>query len=107
MANETSVTLAERIAIAGISFAAALVTVAVIALVGFMGGGDLSIIMASGPWAVLFAGVAAVVGFVVGPARAADWWGVLWGTEDPEEHRGFAAAALMAVIVACLWSLLR
>lgn len=98
-------TFADRITVAGVSFAAAMVTAAVIVVVGLMGGGDLSLITASGPWAVVGASVAAVVGFVVGPARAAEWWGVVWGSEDPEKHRGFAAAVLMAVIVACLWSL--
>ncbi|MCM2327895.1 MAG: hypothetical protein NDI88_08410 [Lysobacter sp.] len=107
MANETSVTVVDRLAVAGVSFVAALVTAAVIVLVGLMGGGDLSIILASGLWAVAVAGVAAVVGFVVGPVRASKWWGFLWGTEDPEKHRGFTVAVVLAIIVTCLWSLLR
>jgi len=101
------VTIADRIAVAGVSFAAALITAAVFVVIGLMGGADFSIIMTSGPWAVVAASIAAAVGFVVGPARAAQWWGVVWGTESPEKHRRFAAAVLMAVIIACLWSLFR
>lgn len=105
--NESPVTVADRLAVAGVSFAAALVTAAVIVLIGLMGGGDLSIILPSGVWAAVVAGVAAVIGFVVGPVRAAEWWGVLWATEDPEKHRGFTVAVILAIIVTCLWSLWR
>lgn len=100
-------TFSDRLAVAGVSLVAALSTAAFAILLAIMGGGDLSFILASGPWALAFAGVAAVVAFIAGPARAAAWWGVIWGTEDAENHRGLVVAITVAIIIACAWSLLR
>ncbi len=107
MAKDTPVTTADRVAVAGVSFIAALITVAVVVLIGFIGGGDFSIIVASAPWALAAAIVAALAGYAVGPDRATEWWGAIWGTEDAEKHRGFTAVVAIVIILVCLWSLLR
>jgi hypothetical protein len=107
VANQSSITASDRIAVAGVSFFAALITAAAIIIVAVLAGGDYSIIVASSPWAVGVAIVAAAVGYIAGPERAAAWWGVIWGTEDAEKHRAFSVTIALLVIAVCLWTLLR
>jgi hypothetical protein len=104
------VTIADRFVTAIVSTLAALGTVAVIGLVTLAHAGDVSsktfwwtFLYGSGGFVVL----AAVVGFLVGPERAAIYWGLIWNTENPEEHRWPVFIIALLVILFCLVIILK
>ena len=99
VAEQAEVKWGDRIATAFVSFFAAIGTIVFVAVVGLVyGGADFEREnWAAFGWvsaaAVL---IAPVLGFVVGPERAAHMWGILWGTEGP---RMLGAVVITLVIV--------
>jgi hypothetical protein len=100
------VTFPDRFASGLVSAIAAIGTAIVVGL-GLLSNG------ADPTWAPFYYGTASIallafiVGFVVGPVRAAEYLGVIWGTNDVESHRGFTAVMILAVIGICAWILLQ
>ena len=88
---QSTITFADRFVCGLLSAIAAICTAAFLGMVLLFRAGEASTFEF---WAVFvrwsggFAVVAAVVGFIVGPDRAAEYWGLIWGTEDAEKHRG-------------------
>ncbi len=106
MAQQATVTFPDRFASGLVSAIAAIGTAMVVGLGLLLNGADPT-------WAPFYYGTASIallafiVGFVVGPVRAAAYLGVIWGTEDAEKHRGFVAAIVITIIGICAWILLR
>jgi hypothetical protein len=109
VAFQTPVTAADRVVTALISAVAAFGTATVLGVVLMLHFGDA---LTTEFWrAFLYFGggfivVAAVLGFVVGPVRAAEYWGLVWGTEDAEKHRGPVILISVLVIFFCAMVLL-
>ena len=101
VANPSKLTLADRVASAFVSAVAALITCAVFFIVLLM----------HGPWeadawssTLSLAGfitcVAATLGFVLGPERTANAFGIVWGTVEANAWQTFLlVAAILAVLV--------
>ena len=109
MAYQTPVTAADRVVTAVISAVAALGTTTLLALVLMLNFADASTTefwRAFLYWGGGFTIVAAAVGFVVGPVRAAEYWGLVWGTEDVEKHRGPVIIMTLLITFFCAMVLL-
>lgn len=102
----TTISLADRVAGAFVSGAAALATCAVVGI---------AILIRGGPWEVEFwsrafhgsalvSAGAAILGFTVGPERMANAFGIVWGTAEPNAWRAaLLLAAALAVVAMFFW----
>jgi len=106
------VSIAERAVTALVSAIAALGTATFIGAVLLFRAGEGSSTefwIAFLRWSGGFLVVAAVVGFIVGPDRAAEYWGLIWGTEEAEKHRGpvfiFTLLIIFLSVMLLVWQL--
>lgn len=98
------VTLADRVVTAAGCAGATAASMAVIAALILLQGGDAVGIEG---WkmfwrlCMVFTTIAAVAGFVAGPERAVQFWGVLWGTEEGlSSHRKIFIVVVLIIATA-------
>lgn len=89
----------ERSVIAVLSFFAAVVTIIGLAAI-IVAYADISIVLSYGfvTAASIFVVAAPIAGFVLGPERAAQWWGVIWGTERRSRWQTVFIFSIIAIV---------
>lgn len=101
MSRAENITLGERLAVALVSIVAAGFTVAFIWSVAFFSGAIVTLEYAKTTlfWSAIASLGAGVAGFFLGGERAAHWFGILWGTQEPTEIQ--LGLALGFIILLC------
>jgi hypothetical protein len=94
----SGITLAERGAIGCLSFFAA--TGTVVFLAAILAYADPSIVLSYAfvLAATVFVVAASIAGFILGPDRAVQWWGIIWGTEPRNRWQTALIVAIIAVV---------
>ncbi len=86
---QRQIALGERLAVALVSFLAAVLTIAFLGSIAFFAGAITTIEYAKtiALWSIVTCMGAGLAGFLLGGERAAYWFGVLWGTQAPTEKQ--------------------
>ena len=96
---EGAISVLERSAIAALCFLAALVTVIGLAVI-IVAYADISIVLSYAfvTAASIFVVAAPIAGFVLGPERAPQLWGVIWGTERRSRWQTVVIFSIIAIV---------